>query len=120
MISAYFDFVKSLNKSMEDWDQYCKNKSGLIYEVIDKSEGFYRPYVAKNSRSRINATFDIKGDPQLTQKFCDLAGLEGLVELHGHRKVGGIRASMYNPIPIAACEKLREFMYKFQENHQNM
>jgi len=48
---------------MEDWDDYCKNKSGMIYEVLDKSEGFYRPYINKASRSRINATFDIKGDP---------------------------------------------------------
>lgn len=64
----------------------------------------------------MNVTF-VTGDAELDKKFCAEAAKEGLVNLKGHRSVGGMRASIYNAMPYAGVEKLVEFMKEFAKDN---
>ncbi|HQU44877.1 MAG: phosphoserine transaminase [Planctomycetia bacterium 21-64-5] len=89
-----------------------RRKAGLLYEVIDESRGFYRGHAQPNARSLMNVTFRLPDDAT-QDEFVKQAKARGLVELKGHRSVGGIRASIYNAMPMAGVEKLRDFMREF-------
>lgn len=71
----------------------------------------------KEDRSLMNAPF-VTGDPDLDAQFIKEASAAGFVNLKGHRSVGGMRASIYNAMPMEGVEKLVEFMKKFEEAHQ--
>ena len=87
-------------------------KANLLYDVLDESS-FYRAPVEKKYRSRMNVTFTTPS-PELDAAFVKAASSEGLVSLKGHRLVGGIRASIYNAMPVEGVKKLAEFMKKFE------
>jgi phosphoserine aminotransferase len=89
-----------------------RRKAKLLYDVIDESDGFYRGHAQPNSRSLMNVTFRLPED-ETQDKFLKQAKARNLVELKGHRSVGGIRASIYNAMPIEGVEKLRDFMREF-------
>jgi len=89
-----------------------KKKAALIYEVIDESGGFYRGHAVKKDRSDMNVTFRLPNE-NLEKSFLDEAAKEGLVGLKGHRSVGGIRASLYNAMPLKGAELLAAFMKDF-------
>ena len=97
---------------VEGIEQVNIEKSGLLYDLLDDSR-FYRPTAEKGSRSRMNVTFTTP-DPDLDAKFVKEAAAAGLVNLKGHRLVGGIRASIYNAMPIEGVRALAEFMKKFE------
>ncbi|NLL21290.1 MAG: 3-phosphoserine/phosphohydroxythreonine transaminase [Firmicutes bacterium] len=86
-----------------------REKCSLIYRVIDKSGGFYRGHAAPEDRSMMNVTFRLPND-DLEKDFVEGAAKEGLSGLKGHRSVGGIRASIYNAMPLEGCEALAQFM----------
>ena len=89
------------------------NKAALLYSGIDGSGGFYTGTVAdKAARSHMNVTFRLSSD-DLTAKFIKEAAQRKLVALKGYRSVGGIRASIYNAMPIEGCEALAELMRDF-------
>lgn len=92
-----------------------ENKSALVYEAIDQSEGFYRGHAEKEFRSIMNITFRLP-EEEMEKKFLAEAASKGLVNLKGHRSVGGIRASIYNAMPVEGCEKLAAFMKEFKKN----
>jgi phosphoserine aminotransferase len=83
-----------------------------LYDVIDESRGFYRGHAQPNSRSLMNVTFRLPDD-ETQNEFLKQAQARALVELKGHRSVGGIRASIYNAMPVEGVEKLRDFMREF-------
>lgn len=87
-------------------------KSDLIYSIIDESDGFYRCPVDTSGRSRMNVVFNL-GNAELEAAFVKKAGEAGMVGLKGHRSVGGIRASLYNALPMAAVSDLAGFMRGF-------
>jgi phosphoserine aminotransferase len=89
-----------------------RKKAKLLYEAIDTSGGFYTGHAQQDCRSLMNVTFRLPSD-ELTARFLAGAKERGLDELKGHRSVGGIRASIYNAMPVAGVEKLREFMDEF-------
>jgi len=89
-------------------------KAKLLYDYLDKSKLFI-PLIRKDSRSMMNVTFKTTSD-ELDTLFCMEAKKEGLVDLKGHRSVGGIRASIYNAMPIEGVKKLVEFMKKFEDS----
>lgn len=89
-----------------------KEKAAVVYEAIDASNGFYAPHAEKDSRSLMNVTFRLPNE-ELTKKFLEEAKEKGFVGLAGHRSVGGCRASIYNAVPLEACEALAEFMNDF-------
>nr|WP_106780974.1 3-phosphoserine/phosphohydroxythreonine transaminase [Lysinibacillus timonensis] len=93
-------------------------KAGLIYDVIDNSNGFYVGHATPDSRSLMNITFRI-ADEQLEKQFLAEAKEAGFVGLNGHRSVGGCRASTYNAVPVEACKALADFMIEFQKNNHN-
>lgn len=90
-----------------------EEKAQLIYDVIDRSEGFYRGHALPDSRSLMNITFNLKTE-ELESKFLTEAKQEGFVGINGHRSIGGCRASTYNAVPYETCHAFREFMTHFQ------
>jgi phosphoserine aminotransferase len=92
-------------------------KSQLIYETINNSNGFYTCPVDVNCRSRMNLPFRIKGgDEALEKEFLQKAEKLGMMQLKGHRSVGGIRASLYNAVTLQDTETLKKFMDEFYES----
>ncbi|MDW8238829.1 MAG: 3-phosphoserine/phosphohydroxythreonine transaminase [Acidobacteriota bacterium] len=94
-----------------------RQKAQQLYEVIDSSDGFYRGHAHPSSRSLMNVTWRM-ADQQLEKEFLQQAQARGLVELKGHRSVGGLRASIYNAMPLEGVQALRQFMIEFQRQHQ--
>jgi phosphoserine aminotransferase len=90
-----------------------REKAELLYTAIDGSEGFYRGHAAPAARSLMNVTWRLPS-PELERSFLAEATTEGLLELKGHRSVGGIRASIYNAMPLEGVEALRAFMDDFR------
>lgn len=91
-----------------------RKKAHLLYELIDASGGFYRGHAQPLNRSLMNVTFRLGGD-DLEKKFIKGAEERGLSGLAGHRSVGGVRASIYNAMPLAGIEVLAEYMSEFQK-----
>ena len=88
-------------------------KAALVYGAVDASGGFYKGTVAeKAARSHMNLTFLLPSE-ELTDKFVKEASKAGMVALKGYRTVGGIRASMYNAMPVAGAKALADFMGTF-------
>lgn len=97
-------------------------KSKMIYEEIANSDGFYWSPVEDHCRSRMNIPFRIgtaSGDDDLEKEFLKQAEALKMVQLKGHRSVGGIRASLYNAMSIGETTKLAEFMKEFRQKNQN-
>ena len=91
-------------------------KAKLLYDLLDDSD-FYRPRAQKSSRSRMNVTFTTPS-PELDAEFVKAAAAEDMVNLKGHRVAGGIRASIYNAMPIEGVEKLVDFMKRFEAKNK--
>ena len=99
-----------------EMDRRARERSSLIYDVIDKSSGFYINHIAPEARSRMNVVFHLAEDA-LTDLFVKEAADAGLVNLKGHRLAGGIRASMYNALPMEGAVALANFMKVFAARH---
>lgn len=96
-------------------------RSELIYAVIDNSDGFYVNKVNRKYRSRLNVVFRVggaDGDDRLEKLFLVEAGQLGMIQLKGHRSVGGIRASMFNAMPLDEVKVLEQFMKRFMAAHR--
>ncbi|PLR67443.1 3-phosphoserine/phosphohydroxythreonine transaminase [Bacillus sp. UMB0893] len=91
-------------------------KASLLYDCIDQSGGFYRGHAEKTSRSAMNVTFTLKNE-ELTKAFIKESIESGFSGLGGHRSIGGCRASIYNAVPLEACQALADFMANFQKKH---
>jgi phosphoserine aminotransferase len=88
-------------------------KAKLIYDAIDGSNGFYKGTVAnKEQRSHMNVTYTLPSE-ELTDEFVKTAAKNGMAALKGYRTVGGIRASIYNAMPVEGCQALAGFMKEF-------
>ena len=92
-----------------------EKKAKMLYDYLDNSK-LFKPTVEKNSRSLMNVPF-VTGNKEIDEKFVKEATEAGLVNLKGHRSVGGMRASIYNAMPIEGVEKLIEFMKKFERDN---
>ncbi|MCA9248277.1 MAG: 3-phosphoserine/phosphohydroxythreonine transaminase [Planctomycetales bacterium] len=91
-----------------------QEKAALLYDVIDDSDGFYQGHAARECRSLMNVTFRLPSE-DLEKSFLQQATERDLCSLAGHRSVGGIRASIYNAMPRAGVEALRDFMQEFRQ-----
>jgi phosphoserine aminotransferase len=89
-----------------------KQKAALLYDVLDAHPDFYQGHAQKDCRSLMNVTFRLPSE-ELTSQFLAGAKEQQLTDLKGHRSVGGIRASIYNAMPMAGVETLRDFMTDF-------
>ena len=106
-----FRWLKKLGgvKEMQKINEY---KAGLLYDFIDNSS-FYTNSVAVKDRSLMNVPFITK-NAELDAKFVKEAGANGIMSIKGHRLVGGMRASIYNAMPIEGVKALIDFMKKFE------
>lgn len=94
---------------------YNEKKCAVLYDYLD-SQDYYIAPVQKEFRSMMNVTF-VTGNPDLDKKFAKEAGEAGLKNVKGHRSVGGMRASIYNAMPIEGVEALVKFMKEFAQNN---
>ena len=91
-------------------------KAALLYAGIDGSGGFYRNDVAPGARSRMNVPF-VLHDAALDTAFLAESDAAGLLALKGHRALGGMRASIYNAMPVEGVQALVDFMADFARRH---
>lgn len=111
-----FEWLKR-NGGIDGMNKLSMKKSQLIYATIDSSNGFYTCPVDVNCRSRMNLPFRIRGgDEALEKEFLQKAEKLGMIQLKGHRSVGGIRASLYNAVTLEETETLNKFMMEFYES----
>ena len=96
-------------------EQINIRKAKLLYDFLDSSSFFHNP-VAKEDRSRMNVPFTLK-DSKLDEEFLKGAAKAGMVQLKGHRSVGGMRASIYNAMPLEGVQRLVEYMKDFEKKH---
>ena len=93
-----------------------EKKASIIYDFLDKSEMF-KPTVQGKDRSLMNVPF-VTGNADLDAKFVAEAKANGFINIKGHRSVGGMRASIYNAMPIEGVQKLVDFMAKFEAENK--
>ena len=91
-------------------------KAQTLYRVLDESGGFYRGHALPDSRSHMNVTWRL-AEPALAALFLEQAAAAGFIGLGGHRSVGGLRASLYNAVPLESCRELAGFMEEFLRCH---
>ena len=89
-----------------------KQKAELLYDVLDAYPEFYLGHAQKSDRSLMNVTFRF-GNDESQEKFLARAADSGMITLKGHRSVGGIRASIYNAMPVENVQQLASFMSDF-------
>lgn len=98
------------------YEELNKKKAAIVYDAIDNSKMFKAHVKPGEHRSLMNIPFFTDSD-DLNKKFLEQAQKEGLVTLKGHRSVGGMRASIYNAMPIEGCQKLADFMARFEKEN---
>lgn len=101
---------------LENMGQLNRAKAKLLYDVIDSSHGFYIGHADVDARSMMNVVFTLK-DPLTEASFLKLAAEAGMTALKGHRSLGGIRASIYNAMPLEGVESLVQFMTDFAQKN---
>src|SRR3954465_15472069 len=109
-----FKWLKGLG-GLKKIEEINVAKAKLLYDYLDQSE-FFRNPVAKEDRSRMNVPFVLK-TTSLDEAFLKGAAQRGMVQLKGHRSVGGMRASIYNAMPIEGVRALVEYMREFEKQH---
>ena len=110
-----FKYLKSIG-GVAEMERRNIAKAKLLYDYIDESELFSCP-VAKEDRSLMNVVF-VTGDGELDKKFIAAAKEKGMVNLAGHRSIGGMRASIYNAMPEEGVGELVDFMKQFEEENK--
>jgi len=96
-------------------EAHNRRKAALLYDHLDATE-FYGNPVERSDRSLMNVPFKLK-DPALDDAFLKGAQARGMVQLKGHRSVGGMRASIYNAIPMEGVQALVSYMSEFEASH---
>ena len=122
MAGLVFQWLKR-NGGLAAMEKVNMAKSKLLYDAIDASQGFYHCPVVRSDRSRMNVPFTLKNTGTLKDAPSTGSGLDGdflkqadaigLLQLKGHRSVGGMRASIYNAMPLAGVQALVAFMNDF-------
>ena len=97
-------------------EQRALQRSALLYRTIDGSGGFYVNRVAHEARSRMNIPFFLH-DERLQDTFLEGAQSAGLLQLKGHKSLGGLRASLYNAMPLQGAQALVAYLNEFQRRH---
>ncbi len=115
MAGLVLDWIKEEFGGLEQMKAYNEKKAGILYDFLDNSKMF-KGTVVKKDRSLMNVPF-VTGDEELDAKFVGESKAAGFINLKGHRSVGGMRASIYNAMPIEGVEKLAAFMADFEKKN---
>ena len=110
-----FKYLQSIG-GVAEMERRNVAKAKILYDYIDESKRFSCP-VAKEDRSLMNVVF-VTGDPELDKKFIAAAKEKGMINLAGHRSIGGMRASIYNAMPEEGVRELVNFMKEFEEENK--
>ena len=110
-----FKWIKKMG-GLAAMKEHNEKKAKILYDFLDESE-LFKGTVEKKDRSLMNVPF-VTGNEELDAKFVKEAKAAGFENLKGHRSVGGMRASIYNAMPIEGVEKLVEFMREFEKNNK--
>ncbi len=114
MAGLVFKWLKDKG-GLKAMEQHNRAKAAVLYDCLDAS-GFYHCPTARDNRSLMNVPFTLK-DAGLDEAFLKGAKAHGLLQLKGHRSVGGMRASIYNAMPIEGVQLLAEYMKSFEKSH---
>lgn len=114
MAKLMFDWIKEQG-GVAALQARNEEKAGLLYDFLDVSR-LFTPTADKKDRSLMNVTFTLP-DQELTRKCVSAAELQGMVNLKGHRSVGGLRASIFNAMPLEGVKKLVSFLQKFEQQN---
>eukprot|EP00894_Picocystis_sp_ML_P003946 jgi/Pico_ML_1/54463/g4807.t1 len=101
---------------LSEVEKHNQAKAAVLYDAIQASNGYFKSPVAENVRSSMNVPFTMD-TPELEKEFLGLCQDNGLIQLKGHRSVGGMRASIYNAMPVSGVERLAQLMKEFQASH---
>lgn len=115
MCGLVLEWLETQIGGLEKMEKINREKAKMLYDYIDQSKLYSNP-VNKEDRSYMNIPF-VTGDKELDAKFVKEAKEAGIVNIKGHRTVGGMRASIYNAMPIEGVEYLINFMKKFEEEN---
>lgn len=115
IVGLVFKWARKLG-GLEAIARHNRAKADILYKVIDESDGFYRGHARPESRSVMNVTFRLPTE-ELEALFVSETKKLGMIGLKGHRSVGGLRASIYNALPIEAVEELAKFMKDFHQKN---
>lgn len=116
MCKLALEYLKEIG-GVKTLEKINREKAKILYDVIDGSDGFYKGHARKDSRSLMNVTYTLASEDLETK--CVAGGTErGLIGLKGHRSVGGMRASIYNAMPIEGVKALAEYLEEFKEQNQ--
>ncbi len=116
MTGLVLQWIENEMGGLEQMEKYNNEKASVLYNFIDESS-FYNNPVNKADRSIMNVTFTSPSE-ELDKKFCSESEKAGFINLKGHRSVGGMRASIYNAMPIQGVKDLVEFMAKFEKENK--
>lgn len=114
MLDLTLDWVNAQG-GVKAMDELKRERAGMLYDFLDESRVF-KPHALPGSRSFMNVTFRT-GSDALDAEFVKGAAERGLTNLKGHKLVGGIRASMYNAMPVEGAKALLEYMKEFEIQH---
>ena len=109
-------WIKDEFGGLASLEKHNRLKAQILYDALDASDGFYEGHALLESRSQMNVTFRLPTE-ELLAKFVSEAKKHALDSLKGHRSVGGIRASVYNAMPLAGVRALRDFMRDFHQQN---
>lgn len=109
------EWIKNEMGGLEKMKEYNEKKAKILYDFLDSSK-LFKGTVVPEDRSLMNVPF-VTGDADMDAKFVKEATEHGFVNIKGHRSVGGMRASIYNAMPIEGVEKLVAFMKEFEERN---
>ena len=114
LFSLVLDWVRE-NGGVAGMDARKRERAALLYELLDESR-LFRGHARREDRSFMNVTFST-GDRALDAAFAEGAAARGLVGVRGHKSVGGMRASLYNAMPLEGAARLAEYMREFEREH---
>ena len=116
MAKLVLEWIKNEVGGLDKMKEINEKKAKILYDFLDSSEMF-KGTVVPEDRSLMNVPF-VTGDADLDAKFVKAATEAGFINIKGHRSVGGMRASIYNAMPVEGVEKLVDFMKKFEEENK--
>jgi phosphoserine aminotransferase len=115
MVGLVLKWLKDLG-GLSAMQKINEQKSGMVYNVIDQSGGYYRGHAKPEARSIMNIPFRLPSE-ELEDQFVKESKKAELIGLKGHRSVGGLRASLYNAVTVESAKALADFMVEFQRKN---
>jgi phosphoserine aminotransferase len=112
VLKLMLQWIRDTYGDLAEVERQAGEKARVLYDVIDAHPDCFRGHAAASARSHSNVTFFLPSD-KAQQKFLEGAQQRGMTELRGHRSVGGVRASIYNAMPLGAVRQLSDYMQEF-------